>query len=346
MTRKQIFLAVLPLWKNLDHPLVQYEIRQLERPHEWRWLISSIMGLTLLILLVALLSYGFSWQVVGQGVLGGLAVYLILLRLRLFVAVSGRAARMITVRRERGDWDLILITPIPKARWLELQLTAISWQVWPLVRNLMIGQAVFTGVALLYMSAQQHQRWQGEKLDDFLLTDLIPDAHYLPTWMFFLVALPFCMMVICLPLIEIGVFSTAALCASICSKNPSFALFRSFGNTMKIHVGSSANILFGLPLLLTAFGLFFHLGDGFVVTFVLLMVVGILGWLLHLPICFFTWNWLPWLAVWGLTLEVTYLSHALIFWVCLGFFAFAFGFLPLDGMSRAAKQALTHMARR
>lgn len=106
---------------------------------------------------------------------------------------------MITVRRERGDWDLILITPIPKAHWLELQLTAISWQVWPLVRNLMIGQAVFT------------------------------------------------------------------------------------------------------------------------------------------------WNWL---AVWGLTLEVTYLSHVLIFLVCLGFFAFAFGFLPLDGMSRAVKQALTHMARR
>jgi hypothetical protein len=70
LTRKQIFQAVLPPWKNLDHPLVQYEIRQSERPREWRRLISSIMGLTLLILLVAPLSYGFSWQVVGQGVLG------------------------------------------------------------------------------------------------------------------------------------------------------------------------------------------------------------------------------------------------------------------------------------
>lgn len=223
--------AVIPVGQALDDPLVVYQLRRRQRTgsHPWMLVVLAYLALIIEILyLIIVLNYDSVepqnlTELLGEmlTILAGvLSVGTIYGHWRLMLAVFSRAAQVVTERRLRGDWELIAITPMPKARWLRSQLIGLGWQVWPLVRNLIIIQTVlmfiFSG-ALLY---GLYDNRQNETYPN--------DEYYYPLPVYMLLASPMLLAVILEPVMTVAVLAALSFYVSTLSKHPAMAMLYNF----------------------------------------------------------------------------------------------------------------------
>lgn len=357
LSRDEVWQAVFPPWENLTHPLVRYEIRQTRRRGTRPWLGITVTIITLSAMIAVVLIGGRSWKALWVTMLAGLLAYLVLGRLRLLVALAEQATRMITLRRERGDWDLIMLTPIPKSRWVNLQVTALIWQTWPLVRGLMIIHAVFMLLAIGYLGVAQHDSYQNEAFSDSYQYLPDPDAHYLPAWIFVALALPIGALATLIPLAEVGLYASAVLNASAESRMAAFSLLRAviylgigrIVSTVVFVVVTPLAMMVLIVILGTLFpqefnGMDVRLAVGLASGFI--MVGTLLAYGIPVVFLAFMWEWLPWIGILALTMEMPYLVHVVIFLAFLLTLPYSYTYAPIESTRGFLTSALHRLSRR
>lgn len=225
--------AVIPVGQTLDDPLVVYQIRRSQRTGSRPWMLVVMAYLVLIgeILYAAgMLAYGeLETQFIGAFIGPMVGIVAVVLSLgviyghwRLVLAVFSRAAKVVTERRLRGDWELIAITPMPKARWLRAQLIGLGWQVWPLVRNLMIIQTV---LVLIFVGVILYDRYD-DRGDRYYYED--SSYHYLPLPVYMILTFPIFAALILEPLMMVAVLAALSFYISTLSKHPAMAMLYNF----------------------------------------------------------------------------------------------------------------------
>ena len=237
--------AMIPPWQRLDDPLIQYDIRYQARTGRRPWAALILAYLTLLALVVyfavALYEHNETEPLLPEQLLGntliflgfGLSVIVVVGHWRLLFAVAARAAAMIAQRKRRGDWDLIAITPMSKARWFRSQLTVMGWQVFPLIRQLIFIQTILVILLFSYAIYFEYTERQ-EELERYqycvaqgncLAGNFEPD--YVPTGIYTLMILPFGLLLIAEPIMTTGIFALVSLNASSRSQLASMSILYS-----------------------------------------------------------------------------------------------------------------------
>ncbi|MBZ0305289.1 MAG: hypothetical protein K8I82_04390, partial [Anaerolineae bacterium] len=141
-------------------------------------------------------------------------------RWRLIWAAASRLATAISARRQTGDWDLIRLIPMPKIQWLYTQFVAIGWQIWPLVKALVLAQWGITTVFYILLVVETSAYSSSCYAE--------PCMQRLSGLTFFLVGLPVLLIWISIPLLEMGlIVSVSSLVSSYISR-PGFAIAASF----------------------------------------------------------------------------------------------------------------------
>ncbi len=355
ISRQEVWESLSPSWEQLNHPLVQYEIRSQQRRGRQPRVALAVGIFTVIFFLIALFTQPtapkFSLLVLVMGALA----YVVLGRLRLLIAISAQATRMIVTRRERGDWDLILITPMPKAQWLTMQLTALIWQTWPIIRGLMVGQAVFVLLLVGYLAVEQHENRENEAYYDSFSYSINKDAHYLPAPVFVILALPVGALTIFLPMLEAGMYASAALTGSAESRESAFSILRGLVNLgvgrLVVAVGTVI-----LPMMFAALGglilLVFPTEDG-MGDLILVVVVGLGmtfvvlgGYYISIPLLSLVWEWIPLLGIFALMLEMPYQFHIVITLTFLFTLPITHGYIPFEWTASFLTTGLRQLSRR
>ncbi len=147
-------------------------------------------------------------------------LYSIAARWRLIWAAASRLATAISARRQTGDWDLIRLIPMSKARWLHTQFTAIGWQIWPLVKALILAQWGIATVfyVLLVVETSAYSSYCTAE----------PCLQRLSGLTFFLVGLPVLLIWISVPLLEVGLVVSVSSLVSSYVNRPGVAIAVSF----------------------------------------------------------------------------------------------------------------------
>ncbi len=307
--------AVIPVGQTLDDPLVVYQIRRSQRTGNRPWMLVVLAYLTLLIeilYLTIVLNYQsvepqkFN-ELLGEMLLilaGVLSLGTIYGHWRLMLAVFSRAAQVVTERRQRGDWELIAITPMPKARWLRSQLIGMGWQVWPLVRNLILIQTVlvviFSGAVLYGL----HDNRQDETYPD--------DEYYFHPLAYTLLASPMLLALVLEPLMTVAVLAALSFYVSTLSKHPAMAMLYNFLGTFFIRTLIMAVLMYAGLFFLVFFFTFSpdnSLGD--------LEGDSFFGFLLSscifIPLASFFVEWFPAVGASALVGELSTTDHMLVY---------------------------------
>jgi hypothetical protein len=148
----RLLRSMIPPWGDrLDDPLLHYEVHPKRRTGGTPLgfiIIGVLMGAGAITYLIVTTFTQNSISTQEQIdttffiVVMGLVSMSILGHWRLLLTTIGHSTAMIAQKRERGDWDLIYITSVSKSRWFHVQFIALGWQMFPLVRRLMIVQLV------------------------------------------------------------------------------------------------------------------------------------------------------------------------------------------------------------
>jgi hypothetical protein len=240
-----ILRAAFPPWQGLDDPLLYHELRETLRTGRRPW-TAIFLGCILILCEIAYLfytfvlarhPYGLEYEEILGKMLGLLALALIALNTighwRLLFAITRRAARMITARRLRGDWDLIAITPMEKWRWYHAQMTALCWQVWPLTRQLVLAQTtlmlILFGLGLYGLATEGGSGGWDEQCVDWEMGTCVEYASsgYLPLHVYVLAFAPFGVLMACFPLVESALYASASLYPSSRSRNEGMSMLYS-----------------------------------------------------------------------------------------------------------------------
>lgn len=202
--------VMIPPWNRHHLQIMKYEIRPQKRVRQPSWTRIRSLGWFLLILYLA-------WVLIRDEPLSTIQYEIIpvILGIIIFILgiivigghgslmqeVGGRAAQAIAGRRVRGDWDLIAITPLAKERWLQAQAAAIGWQMFPLIRRMIVCKAI-----LVFM------------LFSYLLVVQIEQYPYISPLLYLISMIPFGVLLIFFPVIELGLSAQIALLSSSYSK--------------------------------------------------------------------------------------------------------------------------------
>lgn len=341
--------AMIPIRQTLDDPLVVYQIRRSQGVGRKPWSLLILAYLILIgeiIFLAGLLAFSnLETQrlsvLVGPmlGVLaGGLSLGVVYGHWRLMLAVFMRAARAVTERRQNGDWELIMITPMPKTRWLRAQLIGMGWQVWPLVRNLMIMQGL---LVLLFYGLMVYGVSQADDTDYYYQDD----SEYLPTPVYIGVVLPIMLGMMIEPILQAGLLGAISFYVSTLSKQPAFAMLYNFLGAFISRVIIA--------------GVFFYSGMFFLVFFFaftpdsnVMNIRGeeILAVLLYsciaIPVSSFFIEWLPTLGATMMAFEADPLEHLLLYMAILSAGGTTYIAIPLLMIRTLATSTVRRLQRR
>lgn len=235
ITGWQVLRAAIPPWKNTHDPLVSYELRHRRRAGQRPWSLLA-MGYVLMLMVMFYLVFTLlqnnapNWEEVTSAVLAilgiGLALMVMLGHWRLLMAISGRAATMIAGRKKSGDWELIAITPLDKTRWYLNQLTIIAWQVFPIIRELMILQSLLVLGGVSFLSYQLHDLSTNQSAYYI--------EEYLSLPLYWILILPLALLLILEPYWATALFASVSLYTSSRSKRLTMSLLYTFLNTFII----------------------------------------------------------------------------------------------------------------
>jgi hypothetical protein len=264
--------AAFPPWHGLNDPLIRREIPAKQTGADDPWLALFIYGvLSALVYLsfgryLAKLVFRETDPGNGEGIMLGMVVLSAILALmnivghwQLILAITRSAAGMIPVPRQRGDWDLILITPVEKSRWYRLQLSAICWQVWPVTWNLaivggLLAVNLFCASFLLTKMNNEREVWYCAAQD---ISDMeFCEQKHLPLRLA-AAFLPFGLFFVALPLIETPLYASASLFANIRAKQSGPAVFYSLASIYGVRLVMTAVLVYGglfALMLLSGFG--------------------------------------------------------------------------------------------
>lgn len=214
-----------PMQRRYD-VLTTYEIRHGSSLGESPCLVNGVVAVTLVMVSgLALLSPCVG---VCAAPLFIFWVYSIAARWRLVWSSASRLASAISARRQTGDWDLIRLIPMPKTQWLHTQLVAMGWQVWPLLKGLIITQwgiaTVFFMLLLAETSASSRYCYAE------------PCLQRMPGLSFFLAGLPLLAMWVAVPLMEAGLVASMSGLVSSYINRPGFAIAASFVGALVMRV--------------------------------------------------------------------------------------------------------------
>ncbi len=241
--------ALIPLRQSLDNPLVVFQIRRGEQVGRNPWILLMtaycIVIFEILYLVGVLVVEDIETLRLNDLLLPMLGILMFCLSLgavyghwRLMLAIFLRIARVVTERRQNGDWDLIAITPMPKARWLQAQLVALGWQVWPLVRNLIILQTLLS-VILYGFAVYQIETEFG---DNGIYED---PQDPLPISIYTIAVLPMLAGMVAEPIFFMGLLTAVAFYVSTISKQPAMAILYNFLGTFLARSVISAVFFYG-----------------------------------------------------------------------------------------------------
>jgi|GEM_PF-6162967 len=295
----RVMRAMFPPWGNLEHPLVRYGIKHHQQRRTWGLVLMAyaVLGIwcfymiglindpdatnsdTVTDVIITLCSI-----MLGLGLLYSWAAHV-----QLFFHVSRRSAALIAQMRERGDWELISITPISKTRWLFYQTTAIGWQSFPHVRQLMVTHALLSIPLAIVFTYSSYESWQ----NGFTYGD----EYYLHPVIALGAAIPIFLLMIAEPLLAVGVFIASSLRASSQTKRSSMAILSSFAWVGSIrYIGSLVAIhsaVFYL-LLLNTIGRFLGIDGTDDPDISGLELLFYIGYTCMLALMFVAlWDWLP-----------------------------------------------------
>lgn len=315
----QMFRALLPPWQQTQDPLVSYHLRDQKRVgrRPWGFVIIAYLMLIPLVIYLAALYYSEETQLLTDlflQVLGALSVGLGLMVMlghwRLLISVAARSAEAIAGQRRRGDWDLIAITPMSKARWFRAQLTAIGWQVFPILRQLLLvqGLLVLIGMGLLIYGITQ---------DD--TSTYYGSERFLPIGVYVLLLLPLVLLLMVEPLLSLFLFTLAGFFASSLSKRTSMSMLYSFFWSYVARLAMAAMFIYGgFIITVLVGGVANALGltqdfdiDSDIFSNMSIYICGILC-LYTLATAFFV-EWLPTLGILVLTTPNESSNHAIIY---------------------------------
>ena len=237
----RLLRSILPPWGDrLSDPLLQYEARTHRRAGGRPWAYVFIVSLLALgvVINLALVNI-FAVRSASSRVLAEETVAILIIGLsgmsvlghwRLLLSTIGRSSAAISQKRERGDWDLIFITPVSKSRWFQAQLTALGWQIFPLVRRLMIVNGVMIVVAL-----------------PVLIVLKIEEGGDVSPLIYALEMLAFAALIIVEPIFSAGIFVSSALVESSLRQRAWVSFLTSLG------VVYLMRLVMSVVLLVTAF---------------------------------------------------------------------------------------------
>lgn len=349
ITRREVWRAMRFPDEYLTHPLAQYEIRQSlqQKPHSF-WIYAFVMS--------AIATAPLTYFIIGleaavRILLFWAGLYLVLERIRMMLVIVQKATHIITARKERGDWDLISITPLPKSRWLHLQFAAMIWQLWPLVRGLMVAQAIFMLVLIGFLGTVQHENWRNEARGDYVAD---ADNRFLPPMAFVLLALPIGILTVLQIPFEAGLYAAGALNGSAESKESAFSMLRAlfyFGlgrvtmTAVFLAITLTVMVVVGAVILLVLLGM----SEAFIAVFflALFVVFGTIGvYFLTIPILALVWEWLPLVGILALMIEMPYGVHVVISFTFIISMPFTYGFAPVETMRGFLMSGVHRLARR
>jgi hypothetical protein len=160
---------MIPPWGDrLDDPLLHYEARpnQRIRGRPWGMIIGfmTVFGVVSFLNVIDLFTdYSQTPRERMEEALVILSLALVSISIMghwaLLLATIGRSSALIAQKRERGEWALIYITPVSKSRWFHAQFTALGWQIFPLVRRLMIVHFLIVLIACPTFIAFQREQY-------------------------------------------------------------------------------------------------------------------------------------------------------------------------------------------
>lgn len=227
LTGWEVLRAMLPPWQSTQDPLVSYHLRIHKRVgrRPWGMILLGYLTLGMLTLYIVGQLAAQNLREVSEiitetlAIVGiGLTLTMAMTHWRLMIAVSARAADAIAGQRLRGDWDLIAITPVSKTRWFRSQLTTIAWQVFPLVRQLLVVHTLMvligTFLILYIVSTEDAASWDS--------------GDYLSPLIYLLAVTPFGLLLIFLPFLNTSLFSMTSLYTSSNSKRVTMSMLYSF----------------------------------------------------------------------------------------------------------------------
>ena len=239
----QLLRGIAPPWRNLNDPLLHYATRDHQRTGGRPLAFIIIIVLTI----AGLIAYLALQNTLTQGytttreriesalfiVFMGLCLMSVLGHWRLLLATTGRSTAAIAQKRERGDWDLIYITPVSKSRWFRAQITALGWQVFPLVRRLMIVHAIMIVIAFPILMVFHSE--EGGRVSPLLYA---------------LELLPFAALWFLEPLISAGIFLSSTLVESSLRKRTWVAFLNGLGTVYLMRVAMAFALVVGGFILL------------------------------------------------------------------------------------------------
>lgn len=263
MSAVQFIRALLPPWRTLRDPLVQYGIRRGGRIGERPWALLVVTVLTCLAACIFMLGYMDSDSTNNRPLtsellpgllgllMGGLGVLVMIGHWRLLLAIAGRAASLVAGRRASGDWDLIAITPMSKTRWLRSQLTIIGWQVFPLVRQLVVVQFLLVMLGFGYLIAARHAELNDSN-DCFIQPCYNYDEYDFSTLEYTLLIAPIGIGLGGWILVETGIFTAVALLASSLSQRVTMSMLYSFLGVFMTRIFLTFVLIYGGTLIMIA----------------------------------------------------------------------------------------------
>lgn len=149
-----------PNWMHPRFPLVANEVRTF-RPVDFRIVQLSTRFLAVAPIISALLFLGVLGSILADGKLFGFLLFPVavlvvpanlvfaeFLRLRVLVSIPSHSAQMIAGEIERGTWDPLLTTPIPRHHIILSKFSAILWNNSHAIGSMLIAQGVIAAFVL------------------------------------------------------------------------------------------------------------------------------------------------------------------------------------------------------
>jgi|GEM_PF-5768566 len=141
-------------WLFLDDPIVRYGIQQNKLIVHPTFLLKIYITLSTVLGLWAIVD-GNTIMVQIRILILMAGIFSLLAHIHLLVGIISRTGNIISVMRQRGDWELFILTSIDKSRWLIAQGAVISWQVYPLVRQIVSIHAISSIPIITFVIASQ-----------------------------------------------------------------------------------------------------------------------------------------------------------------------------------------------
>lgn len=205
--------VVAPLQKGYD-VLTRYEILHSRTVHRPSRIVD--VGMVLAGVVVVFLTLLSPLAGICIGPIFLLWIYGILARWRLNWAVASQIAHAISTRRHTGDWDLIRLIPMSKARWLNTQLVATGFHTWPLVKGLVLTQAIISTTYYLLLLIETSSAYRGCYFE--------PCPQRISGLSFFLLGLPLMLAWIAFPIMEASLAAAVSSFVSSAIKRPAFSI--------------------------------------------------------------------------------------------------------------------------